>query len=81
MAAPSLIIKDVNQIKQELQTIRTMVEALRTRLNALTDRLQEQAESENPVTSFKDLEGVWSGVNLSYEAIKSAEFQILETLP
>lgn len=80
MATSSLIIKDVNEIKQELQTIHTMVESLQTRLNELTDRLQEQTETENSVMSFKDLEGIWSDADLSYEDIKSAEFQISETL-
>jgi hypothetical protein len=53
------------------------VETLQKRLEYLTNRLQKQGDDQQP-KRLVDLEGVWAGVDMSFEDIQAVEYKLPE---
>jgi uncharacterized protein YlxW (UPF0749 family) len=71
------ILDEVVQIQQELRSLQQIVETLQKRLEYLTNRLQKQGDDQQP-KRLVDLEGVWAGVDMSFEDIQAVEYKLPE---
>ena len=67
------------EIQNDLRILRLALEALESRVNQLLSRQQETVADDRP-KKFTDLEGIWAGVDFSYEEIKAAEYKVPEDL-
>lgn len=75
------LLDQVAQLQQDLRLVQNTVEVLQAKLDALVAPLQEQVSAEGRPVRFAELEGRWEGMDLSFEAIKAAEYRMPENLP
>jgi uncharacterized protein YlxW (UPF0749 family) len=71
------ILDEVVQIQQELRSVQQTVETLQKRLEHLTSRLQKRSDDQQP-KRLVDLEGIWAGLDLSFEVIQAVEYKLPE---
>ncbi|MFQ5614766.1 MAG: hypothetical protein ACE5H9_21810 [Anaerolineae bacterium] len=71
-------LDEMARVQRDLQLLRMAVEALQVRVDELVTDLQKQ--TEEPLVKFADLEGLWEGLDIGFEAIKAAEYQVPEDL-
>jgi len=65
------------EVQNDVRILRLALEALQTKISLLLSRQQEAVTETRPMC-LTDLEGIWGGVDLSYEEIKAAEYKIPE---
>lgn len=76
----AILVDELNQVLLDLHTVQIAVETLQARVKKLMSRVQEQTKTKAPARRFTDLKGILGGVNISYEEIKAAEYQVPEDL-
>lgn len=69
----------LEKIQEDIQILQLALDGLRAQVYELVSK-QASAVKEGRPLKFTDLEGIWAGMNLSYEEIKAAEYQVPEDL-
>lgn len=64
------LLHEAVQIQKEINNLQKSVGILQTRVDKLVTQIQ------NEPASLVDLEGIWAGLDLSFEVIQAAEFQL-----
>ena len=67
------------EVQNDLRLLRLALDTLQAKMDLLLSRQQEAVTETRPMC-LTDLEGIWEGVNFSYEDIKAAEYKIPEDL-
>jgi hypothetical protein len=68
------LLQETVQIQKEIEYLQKSLGLLQTRVDRLVNHLQNKPDS------LVALEGIWSGLDLNFEAIQAAEFQLVEDL-
>jgi hypothetical protein len=73
-----ILLEETAQIQQDLRLLQLTIERLQVRVNDLASTIQK--EERTPFRDFADLEGIWEGLDLSFEQIKAAEYRLPDDL-
>jgi hypothetical protein len=66
------VLHEAVEIQKEIKNLQKRLDILQTRVDRLVTQIQDEP------ASLVNLEGIWAGLDLSFEVIQAAEFQLIE---